>query len=66
MPEQTCEHCGGDGVCPTCQGLGEINQGHQYDEETSKVQCPSCKGTKKCRACGGTGRITKTEGEQHG
>lgn len=67
-----CAACKGSGAepgskvvtCPTCKGKGEIRQSRRtpFGAFTQVSTCPDCEGSgkkaeKKCRACGGDGRV---------
>ena len=74
--DEECIQCGGTGArsrsdlktCPKCNGQGRVFIRQQSIFGTSTVQttCPDCNGkgkivTKKCEACGGTGRQKRTK-----
>lgn len=43
----SCGTCRGSGTCTSCYGTGRYGN----------IQCPNCKGTKKCRWGSGTGKV---------
>lgn len=68
----TCAKCDGSGAepgskvttCPTCGGRGKVSISRGFFSMTQV--CPSCQGSgvmirKPCTACGGEGRVEKTE-----
>ncbi|MBU0598360.1 molecular chaperone DnaJ [Patescibacteria group bacterium] len=74
--QNTCSKCSGNGaepgtkidICPTCQGSGQVQQVQRtiLGSFQSVGICPECHGegkkaTKKCRHCGGDGRIKENE-----
>ena len=74
--DDDCIQCGGTGaeskadlkICPKCQGRGRviIQQRTIFGYSQTETACPDCKGTgkiitKKCKACGGKGRVRTTK-----
>ena len=70
--DEDCIQCGGTGaetkadlkICPKCQGRGRviIQQRTIFGYSQTETACPDCQGrgkiiTKKCKACGGKGRV---------
>ena len=53
---ENCPSCHGSGKCWTCNGKGYYNSPYG----TGTVTCPNCSNG-RCRKCGGSGTITKTE-----
>ena len=66
---EICDPCHGSGAaagtspktCPTCRGLGEVQQSQGFF--TVRTACPRCRGKgtvieKACPNCDGTGRVT--------
>ena len=71
-----CEECGGSGAqkgtspvtCPDCGGSGQVarQQRTPFGVMQTQTACPRCSGRgriieKPCSACGGQGRVRKTE-----
>jgi molecular chaperone DnaJ len=68
----SCSSCDGSGAatktsikkCPTCQGHGQVQQGHGFFSMTTL--CPRCQGrgstiTDPCKACHGEGRTKQKQ-----
>ena len=50
-----CDSCGGMGVCPSCNGKGQIRiPGFNGVGTATYVTCSGCGGSGKCSRCGGT------------
>ena len=49
--DNTCEHCSGSGVCPTCNGSAAIIRAAET------ITCPDCT-SGVCSTCNGSGRST--------
>jgi molecular chaperone DnaJ len=71
-----CDVCGGTGgepgskeeTCPTCKGSGQVAKSTRsfFGSFTQVTTCPTCRGkgrvySKKCRKCGGDGRVKAEE-----
>lgn len=63
-----CTRCDGSGVCPKCNGEGEIKFKRDADLVLDAVtlgmmggygteECPTCSGTGNCPRCEGSGEI---------
>lgn len=74
--QATCEKCDGTGgelganvkTCPTCKGSGQVQKIVRsiLGSFSQMAICPDCQGEgktyeKKCRACGGDGRVRKEQ-----
>lgn len=68
--QESCAACGGSGatggsggVCPECNGSGNVNQ--MAGAMRFSLTCPRCDGTgrlrNRCGACHGDGRVARTE-----
>ncbi len=52
LGKKECSHCGGIGICSTCQGSGnDLVEGDLVED------CADCDGTGWCSNCGGTGEV---------
>lgn len=73
---KVCEECGGTGgeknagkkTCPTCKGSGQIQKNVRsiFGSFSQVTECPECQGEgeiyeRKCRHCGGDGRVKGEE-----
>ncbi len=74
LKEVVCDHCKGNGAepgakvetCSTCKGQGQVQRvvNSMFGQMAQAVVCPTCDGqgsipTKKCRVCGGDGRVRR-------
>jgi primosomal protein N' len=49
-----CNHCGGSGKCPKCNGTGWILHGDPAGN--FHMHCRECQNSGKCPKCGGIGK----------
>ena len=54
-----CYNCGGSGVCPTCDGRGEIVFERWEDDHIvhDMFTCNDCYGNGQCQICYGSGML---------
>lgn len=48
-----CVACNPSGDCSHCKGIGIVYYDGEYNTEGGYMDCPVCKGYKRCTTCGG-------------